>query len=26
MDEPNKHFTSNWVQEDALVNAVDAIS
>ena len=25
MDEPNKHFTSNWVQEDALVNAVDAI-
>jgi hypothetical protein len=26
MDEPNKHFTSNWVQEDALVNAVDALS
>ena len=26
MDEPNKHFTSNWVQEDTLVNAVDAIS
>jgi myo-inositol catabolism protein IolC len=26
MDEPNKHFTSNWAQEDALVNAVDAIS
>ena len=26
MDEPNKHFTSNWAQEDHLVNAVDAIS
>ena len=25
MDEPNKHFTSNWAQEDYLVNAVDAI-
>ena len=25
MDEPNKHFTSNWAQEDELVNAVDAI-
>ena len=26
MDEPNKHFTSNWAQEDHLVNAVDALS
>jgi hypothetical protein len=26
MDEPNKHFTSNWAQEDDLVHAVDAIS
>jgi hypothetical protein len=26
MDEPNKHFTSTWAQEDALVNAVDALS
>jgi hypothetical protein len=26
MDEPNKHFTSNWAQEDALVNAADAVS
>jgi hypothetical protein len=26
MDEPNKHFTSNWAQEDHLVNAVDAVS
>ena len=26
MDEPNKHFTSNWVQEDDLVNAVNAVS
>jgi hypothetical protein len=26
MDEPNKHFTSNWGQEDDLVNAVNAIS
>jgi hypothetical protein len=26
MDEPNKHFTSNWAQEDHLVSAVDAIS
>jgi hypothetical protein len=25
MDEPNKHFTSNWAQEDHLVNAVDAL-
>jgi hypothetical protein len=25
MDEPNKHFTSNWDQEDHLVNAVDAL-
>jgi hypothetical protein len=25
MDEPNKHFTSNWAREDELVNAVDAI-
>ena len=26
MDEPNKHFTSTWAQEDALVNAVNASS
>jgi hypothetical protein len=26
MDEPNKHFTSNWAQEDELVHAVDAVS
>lgn len=26
MDEPNKHFTSNWVQEDELVRAVEAVS
>jgi hypothetical protein len=26
MDEPNKHFISTWAQEDALVNAVDALS
>jgi myo-inositol catabolism protein IolC len=26
MDEPNKHFASNWAQEQALVNAVDAVS
>lgn len=26
MDEPNKHFTSNWVQEDHLVKAVDALT
>ncbi len=26
MDEPNKHFASNWAGEDALVNAVEAIS
>jgi hypothetical protein len=26
MDEPNKHFTSNWAQEDELVTAVEAIS
>lgn len=26
MDEPNKHFASNWAQEDDLVNAVEAIS
>jgi hypothetical protein len=26
MDEPNKHFASNWVQEDQLVSAVDALS
>jgi hypothetical protein len=26
MDEPNKHFTSNWAEEDHLVNAVDAVS
>jgi len=25
MDEPNKHFTSSWAQEDHLVNAVDAV-
>jgi hypothetical protein len=26
MHEPNKHFASNWAQEDHLVNAVNAIS
>ncbi len=26
MDEPNKHLASNWAEEDALVNAVEAIS
>jgi hypothetical protein len=26
MDEPNKHFTSNWAQEDHLLNAVEAVS
>jgi len=26
MEEPNKHFRSNWAQEDRLVNAVDAVS
>jgi hypothetical protein len=26
MEEPNKHFASNWAQEDELVNAVDAVS
>ena len=26
MDEPNKHFAINWVQEDELVTAVEAIS
>jgi hypothetical protein len=26
MEEPNKHFTSNWAQEDQLVTAVDAVS
>ena len=26
MDEPNKHFTSNWAQEDELVKAVEAAS
>ena len=26
MEEPNKHFTSNWAQEDYLVNAVGAVS
>ena len=26
MDEPNKHFISNWAQEDHLVNAVNAVS
>jgi hypothetical protein len=26
MEEPNKHFTSSWAQEDHIVNAVDAIS
>jgi len=26
MEEPNKHFTSNWAQEDDLVTAVNAIS
>jgi hypothetical protein len=26
MDEPNKHFTSNWAQENHLLDAVDPIS
>jgi hypothetical protein len=26
MEEPNKHFASNWAQEDDLVTAVDAVS
>jgi hypothetical protein len=26
MEEPNKHFASNWAQEDELVTAVDALS
>jgi hypothetical protein len=26
MEEPNKHFASNWAQEEALVNAVEALS
>ena len=26
MEEPNKHFTSNWAQEDHLVTAVNAVS
>jgi hypothetical protein len=26
MEEPNKHFTSNWAQEDELVTAVEAVS
>ena len=26
MDEPNKHFASDWAQEDDLVNAVNAVS
>jgi hypothetical protein len=26
MDEPNRHFTSNWAQEDDLVKAVQAVS
>jgi hypothetical protein len=26
MDEPNKHFTGNWAQEDELVKAVDTFS
>ena len=26
MEEPNKHFISNWEQEDYLVNAVGAVS
>jgi len=26
MNEPNKHFTSNWAQEDELVQAVHAVS
>jgi hypothetical protein len=26
MDEPNKHFASNWAQEDQLVSAVEALS
>jgi hypothetical protein len=26
MDEPNKHFTSNWAQEDHLVDVLNAVS
>jgi hypothetical protein len=26
MDEPNKHFASNWAQEDELVTAAGAVS
>jgi len=26
MEEPNRHFASNWAQEDELVKAVDALS
>ena len=26
MDNPNRHFTGNWAQEEALVNAVEAFS
>jgi len=26
MEEPNKHFISNWTDEDHLVNAVNAVS
>jgi hypothetical protein len=26
MEEPNKHFASNWAQEDDLVKAVEAVS
>ena len=26
MEEPNKHFASNWAQEDELVKAVEALS
>jgi hypothetical protein len=26
MEEPNKHFTSNWAQEDHLVSSVSAVS
>jgi hypothetical protein len=26
MEEPNKHFASNWAQEDQLVKAVEALS
>ena len=25
MDEPNKHFASNWAQEEGLVKGVEAI-